>query len=171
MSFLTFPGLNNRDGLVDVQALVVTLLLGEQTTAVREGNGPVDEVEVEVFKAELGKGVVEGGRHILGLVAVVPQLGGDEDVLTLQARHLSKGTLEALANLLLVLVDLGQIEMTVSGLEGLVDASADLTRGRLPGAVAKGGNLGAGVEGYGLSERHYSGDLRGVGRVVFEVCW
>lgn len=122
-----------------------------------EGDGPVDEVEVKVFEAELGKGFVESGSDVLGLVVVVPKLGGDEDVLALQAGDLSQGTLQALANLLLVLVDLGQVEVAVSGLEGLVDAGADLAGGGLPGAVAKGGNLGTGVERDGLSEGHCGG--------------
>lgn len=63
---------------------------------------------------------------------VVPELGGDEEVLALEAGDLSKGLLHALGDLLLVLVDLGEIEVLVTGLEGLVDADGHLTGGGLP---------------------------------------
>lgn len=91
---------------------------------------------------------------MLGAVAGVPELGGDEDVLALEAGDVGDGAADALTNLALVAVDLGQIEVAVAGLESLVDAVANLTGGGLPGAVAETGQLGAGVEGDGLSERH-----------------
>lgn len=91
-------------------------------------------------------------------MSVVPQLGGDEDVLALQAGDLSKGLLDALANLLLVAVDLGKVKVAVANLESLVDTSANLAGGGLPCAVADLGDLGAGVEGDGSSGRHVCGD-------------
>lgn len=87
-------------------------------------------------------------------MAAVPQLRGDEDVLTLKARNLSKGSLDALANLTLVAVDLGKIQVAVTSLEGLIDTSANLAGGGLPGAVAKGRDLGASVESDGATGRH-----------------
>lgn len=81
---------------------------------------------VEVVQTKLLQGIVQRGLNLLGLVAVVPQLGGDEDVLALQAGDLGEGLLDALADLALVLVDLGQVQVAVAGLEGLVDAGADL---------------------------------------------
>ena len=83
---------------------------------------------------------------------VVPQLGGNEDVLTLEARDLSESLLDALGDLLLVLVDLGQVEMAVAGLESLEHAGTDLAGLGLPGAVAQEGDLVAGAEGSGLSK-------------------
>lgn len=41
--------------------------------------------------------------------SLVPQLRGDEDVLTLEAGDVSKSLLQTLTNLGLVLVDLGQV--------------------------------------------------------------
>lgn len=70
-------------------------------------------------------------------MAVVPQLRGDEDVLALDSKVL-QALVQALGNLLLVLVDLGEVEVAVAGLEGLVDADGDLTGGRLPGAIPEG---------------------------------
>lgn len=61
----------------------------------------------------------------------------DEDVLALEAGDLLESLLDTLADLNLVAVHLGEIEMAVAGLESLVDALADLARGGLPGAVAQ----------------------------------
>lgn len=91
-------------------------------------------------------------------MGAVPQLGGDEDVLALQAGHLGQSLLDTLADLLLVGVDLGQIQVAVANLERLVDAGADLARAGLPGAVADLGDLVAGVEGDSSSGRHFCGD-------------
>lgn len=118
---------------------------------------------VEVVKTKLLKSVVESTGNLLGAVLVVPELGGDEDILALQAGNLSESLLETLADLALVLVDLGQVEVTVAGLEGLVDAGADLAGGRLPGSVADDGDLVARVESDGSSERHGDGVDFGVG--------
>lgn len=57
----------------------------------------------------------------------------DEDVLTLEARDILESTFQTLTDFALVLVDDGQVQVTVAGLESLVDSLADLTRGRLPG--------------------------------------
>jgi hypothetical protein len=64
----------------------------------------VDEVEVEVVELELGESVVEGGFDVLRVVLRIPELGGDEDVLTLEAGNVLEGTLDALSDLFLVLV-------------------------------------------------------------------
>lgn len=117
----------------------------------------VSVAHVKVVKTKLLKSVVESTGNLLGAVLVVPELGGDENVLALEAGDLGEGLLETLADLALVLVDLGQVEVAVAGLEGLVDAGADLAGGRLPGAVADDGDLVARVEGDGSSERHDDG--------------
>lgn len=109
---------------------------------------------VKVVELQLGQGIVQSGLNVLGAVVGVPQLGGDEDVLTLQAGDVGEGLLDALADLLLVTVDLGQVEVAVASLQGLVDTGADLTGGGLPGAVAQEGDLVAGAESGGLSCRH-----------------
>lgn len=96
-----------------------------------EGDGEVDEVKVEVVEAELSKAVIKGRSNVLGSVLRVPELGGDEDVLTLDA--LAESSLEGIGNLLLVAVDLGQINVLVTSLESLVDGGLDLARLGLPG--------------------------------------
>ena len=119
-----------------------------------ELDGCMSMTYIEIVELELGESIVESGLNVFGTVAVVPELGGDEDVLALQAGDLFQGLLDPLGDLLLVLVDLGQVEVAVAGLEGLEDALADLTGGSLPGAVAKGRDLVPGGEGGGSSSRH-----------------
>lgn len=77
----------------------------------------------------------------------VPQLGGDEEVLTLQTRDILIGTLDARSNLTLVLVDRRQVQMTVTCLQGLVDSLSYLARGRLPGAKTQLTSGGRGTRG------------------------
>lgn len=103
-----------------------------------KSDGEVNEVEVEVVEAELSQAVVESWRYILGAVLRVPQLGCNEDILTLEAGYLAtKGLLERSRNLLLVSVDLGKIQVAVSSLEGLKDSGADLSRLSLPRTKAQ----------------------------------
>lgn len=106
---------------------------------------------IKVLQPQLIQRIIQRRLHILGLVLVIPQLGGEEDVLALQAGDLCKGLLDALAGLLLVAVDLGEVDVAVADLEGLVDALADFAGGGLPGAVAQEGDLVARVEGCGLA--------------------
>lgn len=100
------PGLNVGYGGVDVD-----FVCGGEWEEVRVGvlagakrDWPVDKVEVEVVELELGEGVVESGFDVFGVVLRIPQLGGDEDILTLEARNLGERLLDALGNFLLVLV-------------------------------------------------------------------
>ena len=105
----------------------------------------------------------------------VPELGSDEDILTLDV-ELLEGALDTDGDFLLVLVDGGQIQVTVTGLQGLVDGLTDLTGGRLPSTESQGTaemvsvdipscvrfhvnirDFGAGVEGNLLVERHDDG--------------
>ena len=67
-------------------------------------DGPVDKVEVKVVKFELSKCVIQSGLDMLGVVLCVPEFGRDKDILTLQARNVFEGTLDAFCDLLLVLV-------------------------------------------------------------------
>jgi hypothetical protein len=109
---------------------------------------------VKVLEAELLEAVVESGLDDLGVVLRVPKLGGDEDILTLQTGDLGERLLESFADLGLVSVNLGEIQVAVSNLEGLVDTLADLTRRGLPCAVTQKRDLGTSVESKGLSLGH-----------------
>jgi hypothetical protein len=68
----------------------------------------------------------------------IPELGCDENVLTLEVGDLAaESLLQGLSNLLLVAVDLCEIKVTVASLESLEDGSADLTWLSLPCAETK----------------------------------
>lgn len=120
------PGVDERDAIIELDLVGLVGGQGEEVAAhvadEGEGDGPVDQEEVEVVELQLGEGVVEGLLDVLGAVRIVPQLGGDEDVLALEAEFL-QALVQALGDLLLVLVDLGQVEVAVASLEGLVDAN------------------------------------------------
>lgn len=105
--------------------------------------GPVDQVQVDVVNTE----VLQGGVNAL-LHAVVPgvvQLGGDPDLLTGNA-----GVLDTLADLVLVAVGEGSVDVAVALQQGDLDGLADLIGLGLPSTQANGGDLVAGVESIGL---------------------
>lgn len=117
---------------------------------------------IEVVELQLGQGVIKSSLDILWGVLVIPQLGGDEDVLSLQAGNISECALDALADFLLVAVDLGQVKVTVADLESLIDTVADLAGSGLPGAVPNTGDGMARVESDGLAEGHFAGFWGGI---------
>ena len=126
---------------LDVTVGVVGLVLqGEEILvdigAFVKGNGEVDEVEVEVVKAQLGQAIVESVCDVLGAMLRVPKLGDDEKILALDTK-LGEGLLESASDLLLVAVDLCQVNVLVASLEGLVDSSLDLAGLGLPRAEAQ----------------------------------
>lgn len=85
---------------------------------VLEGNGEVDEIKVDVAETPslvLGLG---HGHSMFFSVVVVPQLGGNEDILALHETLLN-GSLDTLTGLLLVLVVVSTVEEAVTGLDGL----------------------------------------------------
>ena len=91
----------------------------------------MDEVEVEVVGAEVGEGLPAGALHVLRVVLVVPQLGGDEE---LPPGHPRGG--DARSNLRLVAVDGGAVEMAISLPEGVLHSRLHLARAALPGGQA-----------------------------------
>ena len=57
------------------------LVLGEDDVPPLEADGPVDEVEIQVVEAQVRKGLLAGGLHVVRVVAIVPQLARDEELL------------------------------------------------------------------------------------------
>lgn len=76
------------------------------------------EVKVEVFELELLQGVLEGSLDVLGLVGVVPELGGDEHLLTLYT-----SSLDSLTNF--VLRRIGTNSSLVSAVFPMVKGNVD----------------------------------------------
>ncbi|CAH0262957.1 hypothetical protein SRABI128_03191 [Microbacterium sp. Bi128] len=101
------------------------------------GLHPVDQVQVQGLEAEPLHGFLE--RLQGGLVALVrvPQLGGDENFLGLEA-----GTLDGAAYACFVAVDLCRVDVAEAGLERLDNHLFGHVIFNLPHAVAK---LGDGV--------------------------
>lgn len=107
---------------------------------------------VEVVKLQFSQSIIEGGFDMLGVVAVVPELGSNEDVFTFQPGNICQAALNPFANLLLVAVDLGQVEVAVASLDGFIDSVADLARCSLPSAITNSGHGMARVQGNGFPE-------------------
>lgn len=99
------------------------------------GDGEVHQEEVDVAEAPglvLELGHLEG---VLALVVVVPQLGGDEELLTLD-QAVGDGLADSLAGLGAVGVVPGSIELAVAELDGVVDGVGAGLAGDLPDAEA-----------------------------------
>lgn len=78
----------------------------------------MDEIEVNVSKTPLL--ILPFGHldsYVLAVV-VVPELGGDEDFLSLDQAVLD-GLLDTLTSLLFILVVVGSVEESVAGFDGL----------------------------------------------------
>lgn len=87
---------------------------------VLETDWEVDYVEVKIVDAPIGELFLADGRHVLFVVEGVPQLGYDEEVLTLHD-SLVNGALDALAGLDLVAVVGSTVEQAVASLDGVVN--------------------------------------------------
>lgn len=89
-------------------------------------HGEVNQVQINVSQPP--SLVLRLGHSIgmLALVVVVPELGGDEDVLALNETF-GDGTLDALSRLLFVLVVVGSVEAAISSLDSL-EVLSDLAR-------------------------------------------
>ena len=98
------------------------------------GGWPVDQVQVDVVGAQ----VLEGASDALldALVPWVVKLGCHPDLISWDAR-----VLDALADLVLVAVGEGSVDVAVAGLEGSLDSLADLVGLGLPGAQTNSGHL------------------------------
>ena len=84
----------------------------DEVAVVAGGQRPVDQEQVDVVGAELVEGLGERLAGVVGPVEAVVQLAGDEDVAAVEA-----GLGQRLADLLLVLVHLGRVDVPVTGLE------------------------------------------------------
>ncbi|KAI3477728.1 hypothetical protein L1887_60501 [Cichorium endivia] len=111
---------------------------------VHEGDGPVHEVEVEVVCAEVLERVVERLFDVFWVVEAVPELGGDPELVTLDA-----GLLDAVGDGVLIAVGPGAVEVAEAGLERVGDGGRGLFLGHLPCSEAELGDLGAIGEGEG----------------------
>lgn len=63
--FQLLPGRVRVSGQLDIQDVLTFLL---------EGDRPVDQIEVDIFRSELSQRVVQSWLNVFGCVKVVPQL-------------------------------------------------------------------------------------------------
>ena len=101
----------------------------------------MDEVEVDVVEAQLGQTGLDGLASIVGMMGAIPQLGGDEKVLAIQA-----GVGECTAHTLLVAVDGCGVDMAETCLQGGADGLLGLVGRNLPSAEAELGDGNSVVE-------------------------
>lgn len=139
--------------------LALLVQLGHVLVVLLGGDGPVDEEEVDVVKAELLEGVVERPLDLLRLVQVVPDLSAHEEVGALDVAVLLEEVADGLTDLVLVLVEPGAVEVAIAGLQrghgGIVGLAGVAIAGE--GAEADGGDDHAVVEGEALAVRHVCG--------------
>lgn len=109
---------------------------------------PMNEIQVDIFQAQLLQTIIEAPDDVLGRVQVLPELGGDEEVLAADLGVRVEELLDAGADLELVLVEPGAVEVTVAGLEGGDDGAVRLAwlADAGEGAEAQGGHELAVVE-------------------------
>lgn len=87
-------GSNLGAGVVVVPARRVA----DRRVDILEGHGEVDQVQVEVFNAPVGELLLDDGLNALAVMECVPELGDDEELLTLD-ETLIDSALDALAAL------------------------------------------------------------------------
>ena len=128
--------------------LLLGLLLG--------GNGPVNEEEVDVVEPHPLEGVLKGPEDVIVTVQVVPDLGGHENVLTLDGGVGGEEIMDCITHLVLVEVEPGAIQVTVASVESSSDGGVGLALGALAseGTETDGGELDSVAQCASLSSRH-----------------
>ena len=119
------------------------------------GHWPVDQIQIQPLQAQVRQGAVQGGPHLVGLVAVVPELAGDPQLLALY-EPIGEGLPQRLADLGLVAVDGGGIEVAVAQLQGGAHRGGGAFGRQAPGAEAQGGHgvaVGERQGGHGAGHR------------------
>ena len=75
--------------LVDVGFRVRVVVVWRAPGRVKIREGPIDEVKVQVIELQVGQGLLAGWDILLG-VLVVPELGGDPQVIAADAAPLDR---------------------------------------------------------------------------------
>lgn len=108
----------------------------------------MDEEEVDIVELQLAEAVVDAPLDVGGGVEVLPDLCGDEEVLAADVGVGVEELADAGADLVLVQVEPGAVEVAVAGLEGGDDGAVRLAwlADAGEGAEAQGGHQPAVVE-------------------------
>ncbi len=143
-SFEGTPGVEESGFRVvdDVAVFVARVLV----IAGLEGEGRVDEVEVEVGELKAGEAGFEGGFDAVGTMIGVPEFCGDEDVCAGDGVCCcGEAVVEGNADFALVAVAFGAVEMTEAGGEGVAGGGDGDGGVGNEGAETEGGDLAGGV--------------------------
>eukprot|EP00760_Papus_ankaliazontas_P029882 PhM_4_TR4508/c1_g2_i1/m.7741 len=109
-------------------------VVGHRREAVLDGvDGPMHKVEVEVLQLQVREGLGEALGHLVAGVERIPELRRHPQVLALHETR-RECLRECLADLGLVLVDGGAVDVTVSALDGGEHGGLDLARLGVPRA-------------------------------------
>lgn len=147
-------GLHGGPGLLDggvgelnggLAIVVPSWWVADGWVDVLQGDWEVDEVEIEVVKAPVSELALGNWLDLLLVVERVPQLGDDEELLTLDDSFLD-GAGNTLTGLLLVAVVAGSVKQTVTSFDGVVDSVGTSLVVDLPEAEADLWHLIAGAE-------------------------
>lgn len=128
--------------------LLLSLLLG--------GNGPVDEEEIDIVELHPLEGVLNGPEDVIVTVQVVPDLGGHEDVRTLDGGVGSEEIADSITHLVLIHVEPGAVQVTVASVESAGDGGVGLALGALTGegTETNSGERNSVAQCASLSRRH-----------------
>jgi len=112
----------------------------------------MNEIQIEIIELQVGQRLLTGGDHILRRVLVVPELGGNPQLLPLHARshHLSQRA----ADLGLIAVNGGAVEMPVTKASRRLDGFGNPVRGNMIGAEGAQSNSRHPRSGVQRSLRH-----------------
>ena len=140
------PDVEEGDAVVE-ERLAALVRRVEVAVVLLQRRRPVHQRQVDVGEAQPREGPLDaGGRPPRG-VPVGPDLGGDEELVAGE-QATGDRLLDRLAHLVLVLVEVGAVEVAVARLEGQRDHPLRLALGRLVGAQAEDGHRGAVVQLY-----------------------
>ena len=126
-----------------------------------EGDGEVDEVEVEVVQPEVVEGALARVADVFLAVVGVPELGRDPEVLARAHAGGERGG-DACANLALVAVIARAVDVAPAPRDGLADERRALIRGDLPRAEAEERHARAGAQQSALRHPLRGGFRRGI---------
>jgi hypothetical protein len=110
---------------------------------VRERDGKVHEIEIEVVEPEVAERPFDRRPHMLRLVKSVPELRRDPEVVPTAEPLLKRGT-NALPRLHLVAVVARRIDVPIADANRLLHEHRGFGAGDLPEAKADGGRPGVG---------------------------
>ena len=116
----------------------------------------MDHEKVDVGGSETLKGVVQGPDDIVIAVQVVPDLGGDEEVLPLDRGVLIQEVLDGSTDFLFIEIVPGTVQVSVAGSKSMEDGFVGLTLASFTGEGTEthSGNGDAVAELEGLSVGH-----------------